>query len=130
MKRIKRYHLTIPDRPRPKGRPRFGRGGRAFTPKETTEYEKKIRNIALENGVQPLVSDNLTFTVIVYVRNRVHGDVDNYVKIASDALNGVAFKDDKQIKHVHGHLYYDANERMEITISETEETYESAIANR
>ena len=55
------------------------------------------------------------------MRNKVHGDVDNYVKIASDALNGIAFKDDKQIKHVHGHLYYDPNERMEIVIEEAKE---------
>jgi Holliday junction resolvase RusA-like endonuclease len=39
------------------------------------------------------------------------------VKIAQDALNKVAYNDDKQIKHIEGHLYYDADERMEIVIS-------------
>lgn len=58
----------------------------------------------------------------MYVKNRVHGDVDNYVKAASDALNKVAYQDDKQIKHIHGHLHYDRNERLEITISEAEAT--------
>lgn len=113
------YSFTVPGRPRPKGRPRFGRGGRAFTPKETVEYERKIREAAVACGVSPIDSDDLTFTVHVYVKNRVHGDVDNYVKAASDALNKVAYQDDKQIKHIHGHLFYDADERMEIQIKET-----------
>lgn len=115
----KGYSFTVPGRPRPKGRPRFGRGGRAFTPKETVEYERKIREAAVSCGVSPIDSDDLTFTVYVYVKNRVHGDVDNYVKAASDALNKVAYQDDKQIKHIHGHLIYDSNERIEIEIKET-----------
>lgn len=114
------FRFTVPGRPRPKGRPRFGRGGRAFTPKATADYERLIRETALASGIGQFKSDDLTLTVSVYVKNRVHGDVDNYVKAASDALNNVAYKDDKQIKHIHGHLFYDVNERMEIEIRETE----------
>lgn len=111
------YRFTVPSRPKPKGRPRFGRGGRAYTPADTLKYEKLIRSVAEEVGVTPLDSNEITFAVAVYFRNKTHGDVDNYVKIAQDALNKVAYNDDKQIKHIEGHLYYDADERMEIVIS-------------
>lgn len=115
----KTYKITVKGRPRPKGRPRFGRGGHVYTPKETLEYEKKIREAAHGIVDEKLEGQNLTFIVKVYFKNRVHGDCDNYVKIAQDALNKFAFKDDKQIKHIEGHLLYcdgEENQRMEITI--------------
>lgn len=111
------YRFTVPGRPRPKGRPRFGRGGRAYTPPDTLKYEKEIRSVAETAGITPIESNDIHFVVNVYFRNKTHGDVDNYVKIAQDALNKVAYNDDKQIKHIEGHLYYDADERMEIVIS-------------
>ncbi|WP_276914074.1 RusA family crossover junction endodeoxyribonuclease [Aneurinibacillus aneurinilyticus] len=111
------YRFTVPSRPRPKGRPRFGRNGRAYTPADTLKYEKLIRETAESAGVTPLESNDIHFAVNVYFRNKTHGDVDNYVKIAQDALNKVAYNDDKQIKHIEGHLYYDVDERMEIVIS-------------
>lgn len=111
----KRYFFTVPGRPRPKGRPRMSRG-RAFTPKTTADYEKLIRHYATGIVTEPSDSNDITFNVNVYFKNKTHGDVDNYIKIASDALNKVAYNDDKQIKHVEGHLYYDKDERMEIEI--------------
>lgn len=115
---MNRYYIVVPGRPRPKGRPRFGRGGRAFTPKTTLEYEQLIQKNAKSIVTKPFESNDITFNVVVYFKNKTHGDVDNYVKIASDALNKIAYNDDKQIKHIEGHLYYDKNERMEIEIIE------------
>ena len=34
----------------------------------------------------------------------IQGDVDNYIKAISDSLNGVAYKDDKQIHHLEAWL--------------------------
>lgn len=111
----KRYYFVVPGRPRPKGRPRMSRG-RAFTPKATAEYEKLIRQYAEGVVTEPFACNEITLNVNVYFKNKTHGDVDNYVKIASDALNKIAYNDDKQIKHIEGHLYYDKDERMEIEI--------------
>lgn len=60
---------------------------------------------------------DLVLTVSVYLRNKNHGDLDNYIKLVSDALNGVAYKDDKQVKELHGYIWYDkVNERTEVEV--------------
>lgn len=119
-----RYAITIEGRPQAKERPRINRKtGVAFTPQKTKDYEAKIAKEAVKHIHEPLSGNDLTFIVRVYFRTKIHGDVDNYVKIAQDALNGIAYKDDKQIKHIEGHLFYcdtDAEMRMEIEIIDEE----------
>ncbi len=74
-----------------------------------------MREFAQERVDKPLEGD-LTLTVSIFVRNKNHGDLDNFVKLVSDSLNGVAYKDDKQIKEIHAYLWYDKNERTEVEI--------------
>lgn len=112
------YKIVVPGRPKPKERPRFARG-HAFTPKTTLDYEAYVRECAAGIVKEPFEGNSITFIVDVFFRQKNHGDLDNYVKIAQDALNKVAYRDDKQIKHMEGHLHFVAQEedvRMEITI--------------
>lgn len=97
---------------RGKGRPRFARGGHAYTPKGTREYEGLIRE-AFENAPRrppepfsgPIAVCIMTYRQLpkstpksVSSEPDVHKpDIDNVAKIVLDALNGVAWLDDVQV---------------------------------
>ena len=90
------YHLTIPGRPLPKGRPRFTRTGHAYTPRTTKIYEQKIRDICTEHFDEPitcLVSMELKF----YITGKRPGDLDNMIKAVGDGIQPTAIADDNQI---------------------------------
>lgn len=110
-----KYEFTVPGKGVPKQRPRLWRG-RAITPAKTLAYEAHVLKCAAPVVHTKLMSPELWIQVDVYVKNKVHGDIDNYIKSVQDGLNGFAYHDDKQIKHVVGNLYFDKNERVEITL--------------
>lgn len=121
--------FTIPGDPVGKGRPRFGRtknrGVHTYTPDKTAKYEAlvarcyraaigytiKYASIGIEiNAYFPIPKS--------YSRKRVQDimeerelptkkpDCDNIVKIILDALNGVAYTDDKQVVDVRCRKHY------------------------
>lgn len=54
-----------------------------------------------------------------FYRPRKAGDLDNRLKVALDALNGIAFVDDAQVIELHVYRYDDkANPRVEVEIQE------------
>lgn len=95
-----------------KGRPRFTRGGHAYTPKGTRDYESAIRD-AFENAhgrppgpfSGPIAVCIMTYRQLpkstpksVISEPDTHKpDIDNVAKIVLDALNGVAWLDDAQV---------------------------------
>lgn len=95
-----------------KGRPRFTRGGHAYTPKATRDYERAIRE-AFENAPgRPQEPFSGPIEVCIMTRRQLPNstpksvirepdthkpDVDNVAKIVLDALNGVAWVDDAQV---------------------------------
>lgn len=100
------YTFVVPGRPRVKERPRHGRNGRVYTPRETLEREKMVA--AVYGGPKfegPVVvdvtfgQDNTSVTIIELDQEptKLRGDIDNYVKLILDALNGVAWDDDRQV---------------------------------
>ena len=96
-------------KPRSKQRPRSTRSGHTYTPKETREYEKLISKaysgvVFAEGPLHvTLVFDNEKTEITIKelkpkrVSSKLRGDIDNYAKAILDALNGVAYTDDKQI---------------------------------
>lgn len=99
---------------RGKARPRICRG-HAFTPKDTVQYEKLVRDCYkkqdgryLEGPIKALI---IAYYKIPksYSKKRVQAirdglekpkkkpDADNIAKIILDSLNGIAYKDDSQI---------------------------------
>ena len=136
-------HFTIPGPPGRKGRPRFS-NGRAYTDEKTKAYEeliawqfmsaqsrwqlspeqwervkkaqvsiviiasyeipksdsKKVRLEKLENRQRPMKKP----------------DIDNVCKVVLDGLNGLAYKDDTQVYHLHAIKRYDETPRVEVSV--------------
>ena len=83
--------------------------GHVYTPKKTAEYEALIRTLADGIFREPLYGpvEVEIEVVIVLKKAKTHSqlkdtrpDLDNYVKVALDALNKVAYEDDAQVVSV------------------------------
>jgi Holliday junction resolvase RusA-like endonuclease len=108
--------IRIPGTPQGKGRPRFTRTGRVYTPAKTKAYENAI------GWAARAVHKGEPFTGVVHVRiianmpipkswpkakrlSALLGEIpylakpdsDNVTKIALDSLNGIVWKDDCQV---------------------------------
>ena len=108
--------FTIPGPPVGKARPRVA-GGHAYTPSATREYEAKVKAAWRASGHTGFGPDMpLRATITAYhpipasASRRDQGnmaaniilpmkkpDADNIAKIVLDALNGLAYGDDKQV---------------------------------
>jgi len=65
---------------------------------EAKQYKAAVRGLVSAMRLAPFPADvEIAVEVMLYRPRRV-GDVDNRVKVLFDALNGVAYADDKQIK--------------------------------
>jgi len=109
---VNRTHQDLVWTPRAKGRPRTtfkaGANYRTFTPRATVEAERNLR----DQWDQPIVQGPIAVGLMMSDTNvGIHiiespdctsrylkrGDIDNYAKLIMDALNGVAWVDDRQI---------------------------------
>lgn len=113
--------------PQGKARPRFSKkSGTVYTPAKTAKYEKLIRKAFLGAGGKVIPSDcYVGITVDAYFpipksytkgkrlacqhninRPSKKPDIDNTLKVVLDALNGVAYEDDKQVVEVICRKWY------------------------
>lgn len=99
--------FTVYSKPQGKARPRFTRQGRVYTPKNTVDYETEIRGAYIAAG-GTFISDTVPISIYITAcfkkakSNKMDSptlkpDTDNIAKVVCDALNSVAYKDDKQI---------------------------------
>lgn len=86
-----------------------------FTPKHTRDWEAQIKaaaKAAVEALHQafgetwPLVDADYSVDVVI-ARARLVGDLDNYVKAVTDAINGVAYPDDKLVCRLSASMVLD-----------------------
>ncbi len=128
----------VPGMPRGKGRPRFSRKtGRAYTDSVTKAYEDKIASIYyMKYGLKHFGGGDLlhmqvyaTFPIPKSVKRATRldmkagnilpsrkPDIDNILKIAMDALNGVAYKDDACVTALFGKKLYGEEPGIRISI--------------
>lgn len=122
---MKRTEIFFPYVPKPKGRPKFGRGGHAYTPKTTRDYEKAIREYYQESTndyYDGAITVKLVFNMPMPTSaskkkqalmesgeikcTKHNGDIDNLAKAILDAINGVAFEDDCLITKINAEKKY------------------------
>lgn len=114
-------NFTVPGEPVPKARPRFNfRTGRVYTPDRTVAAEQRIAEhlkVAFPH-LQP-ATGRIKFKAVFYMKGAGRGDWDNYGKLISDALNGKAWVDDKQVDQAEVLLIRDSgNPRIDIIVYE------------
>src|SRR3954468_10598750 len=90
-------------------RARYARKGQkvvAYTPKTTTSAERDVawryRAAAAPGAGRPLERQGFGLACTFYLTTRQRRDVDNMIKLVSDALTGVAWADDSQVTEVSG----------------------------
>lgn len=88
------WSFAAPIRVIGKQRPRVVKG-RAFTPKATADCERKIK---AEARNMPKLKGKIAVQIFLTYKSRVRPDLDNAAKTVLDALNGVAYDDDKQVR--------------------------------
>lgn len=118
--------FTVPGTPTPKARPRRSKSGGVYTPKTTTDAEERVKRAWLESGGFTLGSRPISATVEAFFarppshrlkggglsaagkRARVPGrcDADNVAKLCLDALNSLAFDDDRQVVALHAFKWW------------------------
>lgn len=132
--------FTVFGEPKGKGRPRFStQTGRAFTPKQTVNYETLVHTeymVQCKGFRFPDVA-MLDLRILAYysipksdskklkaqklaniIRPTKKPDQDNVIKMVADALNQVAYKDDTQIVDCQCRKFYSDKARIEVIIRE------------
>ncbi len=132
------YTLEILGKPMGKQRPKFGKGF-TYTPKETVAYENYIKFSFQQKYGQPNLKGQIKVDIKVYFdipkstskRKRAEmlsniirpvkiPDCDNIAKIILDSLNGIAYKDDKQVVFLTVEKFYSDNPRVCLMLREIE----------
>lgn len=108
--------IVIPGTPIAKGRPRYTRQGRCYTPKKTLEAERLVQLIAQTQIGSRHVSNSVAIELLAIspilvswtkkkqtaarageIRPATKPDFDNLLKLYCDALNGLLWSDDTQV---------------------------------
>lgn len=121
-----------------KGRPRFTRQGRTYTPKKTHDYESEVAKAAkIAMGSQePLETPVAVYVYVTFPipqsyskkrseaclsgseRHIKRPDLDNCVKAVTDGMNSVVYKDDSQITSIHATKVYGTTAMVEVYVRE------------
>lgn len=132
--------FKIPGKAQAKQRPRMGRSGIVYTPKETLIYENYVKMcysdyanqfgwLPYENQVRAEIevlvavpkSDSKTkkkAKIEGMIRPAVKPDCDNLAKSILDSLNGLAYHDDKQVVELSVKKYYAENAEVRVRLTE------------
>lgn len=139
---MKDFEFTVEITPKAKARPRFVRRGKfvqTYTPKTTMDYEEKIAEAYLLQGGTVFEYPYLEVSIVAYfpipkstrkaerllyetecIPYPHKPDTDNLGKSILDALNQVAYLDDKQIVSLKVKKYYGKMGRVVVKIKEIE----------
>lgn len=110
------YQLTLPIAAHTKQRPRFSRG-RAYTPAATRNWETLLAWRFIEQHGRPKLT--CPVRVELYFGGvQPNQDIDNLAKSCLDAMNGIAFDDDRQVVELVARKASDRTRQTVITITE------------
>lgn len=112
--------------PIPKGRPRFTKIGRAYTPAATRKYEQQLRILIRQAYKEAPMDGSLSITVIFNIKRGKtitraspckRPDLDNYLKAFLDAANDLLYHDDGQLCEIITRKQYDCVGSIEFSIA-------------
>lgn len=137
--------LIIPGEPCAQGRPRFSTHGgfvKAYDPAKSRDYKAYVKMCAIKSMQEQgwtLTEKALSIEIRAFMsipsskskkfkqaaivgaeRPTKKPDVDNVFKILTDALSGIAYKDDKQIVDAKISKFYADEARVEVMIKADE----------
>jgi crossover junction endodeoxyribonuclease RusA len=98
---VDRFELTVPGEPVPNARARAGAHGH-YTPRRTVEYRERVQATWMVAGRPSLGDAPFVLSASFYRSSRRECDLDNLVKGVLDALNGLAWADDRQLVCLSG----------------------------
>jgi Holliday junction resolvase RusA-like endonuclease len=118
--------IEIPGQPVPKHRPRIVKGWRMINDPRSTEHEELIRRYVIaEKRRVSLCEGPVSLSVEFFlappaswsgkkkqqaydgiIRPTSRPDLDNYIKMVMDALNGIVWKDDAQVVSIEASKCY------------------------
>lgn len=130
--------FKIPGEPVAKARPRVTKWG-VHTPEKTINYENLVKQMYSITYGQAMMAGEVEIDVKLFfgipksiskkkrklmedgqIRPTKKPDIDNCLKIITDALNGLAYKDDSQIVHATVSKFYSEVPRAEVYITKIE----------
>ena len=123
----KEAHFVLYGEPKSKERPRMSKTGHMYTPKRTREAEQEIANVYIEKCGEVFFEKTVEMRVSFFLGNKRARDGDNMQKLVQDALNGVAYIDDKQIRVITVTVWDTTKEnaRTEVSLYEIEDKVEN-----
>jgi len=111
--------FEVPGEPVAKARPRLGIKGHTYTPEKTRQAEGRVQQHCFVANprlrpVEGLVCLKLRF----HLGGLGRADLDNLIKLISDALNGIAWGDDAQVTKLDAEMvsFFDPNPRSEVEV--------------
>lgn len=122
-----------------KGRPRFTKSGKAYTPKRTKDYEGRIRRAYVKSGGPNFGDEPLAVVITAYFqmpaswskrkRKELDGtyctkkpDTDNVIKSVLDGMLGTAYEDDRQVAVCVGSKHWAEHGRTIVEIGTVDES--------
>lgn len=134
--------FVVPGSPQGKARPRFRRtpyGVTTYTPKETQQYEKFVRDCydnqcgkrKLQGAIEAKIVAQFSVPKSTTKKKRaellagnvpytIKPDTDNIGKIIADSINGIAYDDDKQVSRLIVEKVYAEEPMVIVTLKEIE----------
>lgn len=108
----------VPGKPVGKGRPRFTRNGRTYTPAETRDHEALVAwHAKAAMNRQPPLDGPVEVRAIFTFTDKRRRDIDNNLKLCLDAMNNVVYHDDTQVHRIEAEKRYGKEAGTEITIT-------------
>lgn len=134
---MKDYIFTVKGQPKGKGRPRFTKNGHVYTPESTRIYEEEIKLRYKEKFKDEMLDGNIAVEVFINKKpasylgikkyNKLLGkycnikpDTDDVVKAVLDALNGIAYADDKNVVELYAVKKYSTESSVVVRLYELE----------
>lgn len=116
-----------------KGRPRCSKMGRAYTPAKTRQAEEDFKYLLMEKWKRKPTDKPVMLSIVFYmpipkswskvkqhnIVGEPHGsrpDLDNLIKLVTDAMNGIVYTDDSLVWAITSSKQYGTEPHIEIQV--------------